>query len=289
MLRASMAKNDTQFIRSEAQTWAVIRSQRFLKLEGKSFHTSLFFVSLFVLTFVRPHCVYCVGALSIILHIIIVVVAVALQSVGWCDDAYLVRVTVLHRTCCWWYGCRCRHRACGSYERNNAQKKIKSEQNVEEEKMSWGSGYGLWPTQKRKTTDIGNCRGVMLWSIRDFLFSLSRSSAFRYLVSFNILYKYFVVLSFSPSFWFTTFRSFLCRFSRVSLFGSMNQLIIVWQPVCMYSKERGKHFTHSIIKREEEKYEQKCMQHGWSLWAKWAFECVVRVQFPWNSVVNETL
>lgn len=132
------------------QTWAVIRSQRFLKLEGKSFHTSLFFVSLFVLTFVRLHCVYCVGALSIILHIIIVVVvvAVALQSVGWCDDAYLVRVTVLHRTCCWWYGCRCRHRACGSYERNNAQKKIKSEQNVEEEKMSWGSGFRIMTNAK---------------------------------------------------------------------------------------------------------------------------------------------
>lgn len=244
------------------QTWAVIRSQRFLKLEGKSFHTSLFFISLFVLTFVRLHCVYCVGTLSIILHIIIVVAvrccAAVRPMMRWCVfstcysvTSYLLLMILL---------CRCRHRARGPYERNNAQKKIKVSR-MWKKKNELRLRVRIMTNANRKTADMSNCRGVMHWSIRDFLFlsslspSLLRSAtSFRSIFYINILSCYHFLLRFD-----------LLRFDLSSALLS-NFIVRFDEPIdyciaaCTYSNERGKHFTRSIIKRGKEKYEQKCMQ-----------------------------
>lgn len=68
------------------------------------------------------------------------------------------------------------------------------------EEAKWDERVRASDYSQRETD--GNCRGVMHGRIRDF-----RSlSPFCCLVPSNILYKYFVLLSFSPRFWFTTFR-----------------------------------------------------------------------------------
>lgn len=117
------------------RTWVVIRSQRFLKLEGKSFHTSLFFVSLFVLTFARLCSAFIVSVCCRLYYIIVIIIALLLQHERWCDDAYLVRVTVLWSTCCQSSVVT----RCAS-ERNNAQQKNKREYG--RSKMRWTS-FGL--------------------------------------------------------------------------------------------------------------------------------------------------
>lgn len=156
------------------RTWAVIRSQRFLKLEGKSFHTSLFFVSLFVLTFARLSlCFAFIVSVCCRLYYINVIIALLLQHERWCDDAYSQ--------------CTCYSvteyllpvddgNALRAYERNNAQQKNKSVE-YGRSKMRWSR---VWAADHNERATAGNCSEhlFVIFFLSHFPFAASFCSIF---------------------------------------------------------------------------------------------------------------
>lgn len=212
------------------RTWVVIRSQRFLKLEGKSFHTSLFFVSLFVLTFARRLCVlYCVGvgvcAVDYITHLLLLLGCSSMAAMGmmrWCVLSTCYSVTVLHGTCRTRWRIPCTRIA----STKQCTKEMKSEHGRSRKMRRWtSSGIGSCLCV-RETVGIGNCRGAMHRSIRDSHFIVAAAAAvassFRSIFYINILSCYHFRLPFD-----------LPRFEcvRSALFHSFSIIVRFDEPI----------------------------------------------------------